>query len=140
MRPAPRSRAQRKADALALLRTEVDCWVASADEMGNAHLVPLSHHWDGAALVFATLRSSPTATNLLRAGVARVGVGPTRDVVLVDGRVTERVDDAIADAHTGFNARTEPAWRARSPHATRGSRSASRAICLEKGVPLASRT
>jgi len=100
VRPAPRSRAQRKADTLALLRTEVDCWVASADEMGNAHLVPLCHYWDGAALVFATLRSSPTATNLLRAGVARVGVGPTRDVVLVDGRVTEGVDDATADART----------------------------------------
>jgi hypothetical protein len=62
-----RSRAQRKADTLALLRTEVDCWVASADGMGNAHLVPLSHYWDGAALVLATPRSSPTATNLLRA-------------------------------------------------------------------------
>jgi hypothetical protein len=111
VRPAPRSRAQRKADTLALLRTEVDCWVASADEMGNAHLVPLSHYWDGAALVLATPRSSPTATNLLRAGVSRVGVGPTRDVVLVDGRVTEGVDDATADAHaehTGFDARTEP--------------------------------
>lgn len=88
MRPVPRSRAQRKADTLALLRTEVDCWVASA-----------------------TPCSSPTATNLLRAGVARVGVGPTRDVVLVDGLVTEGVDDATADAHTehtGFDARTEP--------------------------------
>jgi hypothetical protein len=76
----PRSRAQRKADTLALLRTEVDCWVASADEMGNAHLVPLSHYWDGAALVLTTPRSSPTATNLLRAGIARAGVGPTRVV------------------------------------------------------------
>ncbi len=88
MRPVPRSRAQRKADTLGLLRTEVDCWVASADEMGNAHLVPLSHYWDSAALVLAT-----------------------RDVVLVDGRVTEGADDATADAHTehtGFDARTEP--------------------------------
>jgi hypothetical protein len=25
-----------------MLRTEVDCWLASADEMGSAHLVPLS--------------------------------------------------------------------------------------------------
>src|SRR2546423_4392923 len=87
--PAPRSRAQRKADTLALLRTEVDCWVASADETGNAHLVPLSFYWDGAALVLATPRSSPTATNLIRAGLARVGLGQTRDVVLVDGRVSD---------------------------------------------------
>jgi hypothetical protein len=110
--PAPRSRAQRTADTLARLVTEVDCWVASADELGNAHLVPLSYYWDGAALVIATSRASPTATNLLRAGVARVGVGPTRDVVLVDGQVREGVDDATADAHTehaGFDARTESA-------------------------------
>jgi len=111
VRAAPRSRARRRADTLALLATEVDCWAASADEMGNAHLVPLSFYWDGAALVLATPRSSPTAMNLLRAGVARIGVGPTRDVVLVDGRVTEGVDDPTADAHTehsGFDARAEP--------------------------------
>ena len=111
MRPAPRSRAQRRADTLALLETEVDCWVASADGVGNVHLVPLSYWWDGVALVLATQRSSPTATNLLRAGVARIGVGPTRDVVLVDGHVTEGVDDAAADAHTehsSFDARAEP--------------------------------
>ena len=66
--------------------------------MGNAHLVPPSHYWDGAALVFATPRSSPTATNLLRAGVARVGVGPTRDGVLVDGRaVNTPVHPSVAD-------------------------------------------
>jgi hypothetical protein len=35
MRPVPRSRAQRKADTLAVLRTEVDCWVVSADAVGN---------------------------------------------------------------------------------------------------------
>jgi hypothetical protein len=109
--PAPRPRAQRQADTLAALQRAVDCWVASADERGNAHLVPLSFWWDGQALVLATPRSSATATNLLRAGVARVGVGPTRDVVLVDGRVTEGVDEASADAHTahtGFDARAEP--------------------------------
>ena len=108
--PASRSRAQRKADTLALLRTEVDCWVASADATGNAYLVPLSYYWDGAALVLATPRSSPTATNLLRAGVARIGLGQTRDVVMIDGRVTEGVDDATADAHaehSGFDAREE---------------------------------
>ena len=70
MRPAPRSRAQRKADTLALPRAKVDRWVASAHEMGNAHLVPLSCYRDGAALVLATPRSSRTATNLSRAGVA----------------------------------------------------------------------
>ena len=36
MRPVPRSRAQRKADTLAVLRTEVDCWVVGADAMGSS--------------------------------------------------------------------------------------------------------
>jgi hypothetical protein len=108
---APRPRAQRKVDTLALLGMEVDCWVASADAAGNAYLVPLSYLWDGAALVLATPRQAPTAKNLLRAGVARIALGRTRDVVLVDGRVTEGADDATADAHaqrTGFDPRAEP--------------------------------
>ena len=111
MSPAARSRAQRKADTLASLQREVDCWVASADETGNAHLVPLSFWWDGEALVLATPRSSATATNVLRAGVVRLAVGPTRDVVLVDGRVAEGVSETAADAHSehsGFDAREEP--------------------------------
>jgi hypothetical protein len=105
-----RSREQRIADTRERLRTDVDCWVASADEMGNAYLVPLSYYWDGSTLVLATPRASTTATNLLRAGVARLGIGPTRDVVLVDGRVSEGVAKATADLHTqhtGFDARTE---------------------------------
>lgn len=50
MTPGPRSRAQRQADTLALLSNEVDCWIGSADEVGNTHLVPLSHYWDCIAL------------------------------------------------------------------------------------------
>jgi hypothetical protein len=112
VRQPPRTREQRIVDTRERLDADVDCWVASADEVGNAYLVPLSYYWDGTALVLATPRSSPTATNLLRAGVARLGLGPTRDVVLVDGRVAEGVDDATADAHTehtGFDAREETA-------------------------------
>jgi hypothetical protein len=111
MRPDPRTREQRLADTRERLRTDVDCWVASADADGSAHLVPLSYYWTGDELVLATPRDSVTARNLLRAGVARVGIGPTRDVVLVDATVAEGVDDATADAHTqhtGFDAREEP--------------------------------
>jgi hypothetical protein len=51
MHPQPaRSRVQRKSDVLARLRTDVDLWVASADEAGHAYLVPLSFYWDGATL------------------------------------------------------------------------------------------
>jgi hypothetical protein len=110
VRPGPRPREQRLADTRARLRTDVDCWVASADADGNAHLVPLSYYWTGEELVLATPRESVTARNLLRACVARVGIGPTRDVVLVDASVAEGVDEATADAHTqhtGFDARAE---------------------------------
>ena len=91
----PRSRSQRQADVLAKLRDDVDLWVASADETGEAYLVPLSFHWDGTALTLATPRSRRTAVNLLRAGRARVALGPTRDVVIVEGTVAElpRGDD-----------------------------------------------
>lgn len=110
--PPPRSRAQRKTDTLERLRTDVDLWVASADAAGGVHLVPLSFVWDGTALTIATPRSSPTARNLLRAGEARVALGPTRDVVLVDGAVDELpigTDPELEDAHaaaTGFDPRT----------------------------------
>jgi Pyridoxamine 5'-phosphate oxidase len=69
--PPPRSRGQRQGDTLAKLSSEVDLWVASADESGRAYLVPLSFHWDGIALTRATTTSSRTGHNLLRAGWAR---------------------------------------------------------------------
>ena len=107
-----RSRAQRRADTLAKLRRDVDLWVASADERGNAYLVPLSYYWDGSALTIATPRSSRTAVNLVRARWARVALGPTRDVVIVEGPVEAipiGTDPRLEDAHaraTGFDPRT----------------------------------
>ncbi len=112
--PTPRPRAERRSNVLAKLRDDVDLWVASADETGHAYLVPLSFYWDGIAITVATPRRSRTARNLLRAGWARVALGPTRDVVIVEGSVEEvpiAADPALGDAHaraTGFDARTEP--------------------------------
>jgi nitroimidazol reductase NimA-like FMN-containing flavoprotein (pyridoxamine 5'-phosphate oxidase superfamily) len=110
----PRSLEQRTADVLARLRGDVDLWVASADADGAAYLVPLSFVWDGAAVTFATPRSSRTARNLVRAGSARVALGLTRDVVMLDG-VVEAIaigtDPALEEAHaaaTGFDPRAEP--------------------------------
>ena len=98
----PRSLEQRTADVLARLRGDVDLWVASADADGDAYLVPLSFVWDGAAVTFATPRSSRTARNLVRAGSARVALGLTRDVVMLDG-VVEAIaigtDLALEEAH-----------------------------------------
>ena len=108
---APRHTAQRRIDVLAKLRSDVDLWVASADADGRAYLVPLSFYWDDSALTIATPRVSRTARNLVRAGWARVALGPTRDVVIIEGPVeaiTIGTDAALEDAHartTGFDPR-----------------------------------
>ncbi|MEU7752285.1 pyridoxamine 5'-phosphate oxidase family protein [Micromonospora sp. NPDC049101] len=99
---APRSPRQRKQDTLARLDHDVDAWVASADREGNPYLVPLSFLWDGATFILATGESSPTARNLRSSGQVRMSVGPTRDVVLVEGTVEtfsrETVPGDLADA------------------------------------------
>ena len=111
--PPARARAERKADALARLHGDLDLWVASADEDGNAYLVPLSFYWDGATLTISTPRASRTGTNLARAGWARVALGHTRDVVIVEGSVETLeigADRPLEDAHaeaTGFDPRAE---------------------------------
>jgi hypothetical protein len=112
MREPARSKAQRRSDVLEKLRTDVDLWVASADEAGRAYLVPLSYYWDGSTLTMATPRASRTAVNLIRAGWARVALGSTRDVVIIEGPVEAipigtdtRLEDAHAQA-TGFDPRT----------------------------------
>src|SRR6059058_1460324 len=84
-RMAPRSTAQRKADVLEKLRRDVDLWAASAGATGEAYLIPLSFYWDGAGLTIATPGRSRTARNRRRAGRARVALGPTRDVVILEG-------------------------------------------------------
>lgn len=111
-RPEPaRTRARRVADTLERLRSDVDLWVASANDVGEAYLVPLSFHWDGSRLTIATPRRSVTASNLMRAGWARVALGETRDVVIVEGPVEAvalGTDPELEEAHaaaTGFDPR-----------------------------------
>jgi hypothetical protein len=109
--PPARSRAQRRIDTLARLKADVDLWVASADQAGGAYLVPLSFYWDNERLTVATPRGSRTARNLMRAGWARVALGPTRDVVIVEGPVEAvaiGTDPALEEAHAhaaGFDPR-----------------------------------
>ena len=102
-----RGAATRKQDTLARLDNDEDAWVASADANGNAYLVPLSFHWDGATLTIATPANSVTARNLRRAGRMRLGVGPTRDVVLIDADLLAcyGTGDVPAEVAEGFAAR-----------------------------------
>ena len=75
-------------------------------------LLPLSFVWDGGRLTVSTPRASRTARNLIRAGVARVALGGTRDVVLIDGTlevIPLGTEPELEEAHaraTEFDPRT----------------------------------
>ncbi|WP_327327115.1 pyridoxamine 5'-phosphate oxidase family protein [Streptomyces sp. NBC_01210] len=113
MTPPARTAKQRKQDVLSRLERDTDVWVATADaDSGTPYLIPLSFLWDGTTLLVATAASSPTARNLQATGKVRLAVGPTRDVVLIEGTVQalaaadlpDGTGDAFADK-TGFDPR-----------------------------------
>jgi hypothetical protein len=87
MSAAPRSRGQRRHDTEHRLAHDVDAWVASASADGVPYLVPLSFDWDGEALLVATPADSPTGRNLAATRAVRLGLGPTRDVSMIEGEV-----------------------------------------------------
>ena len=87
MTAEPRPRAYRRRDTEHRLTNDVDVWVASASADGMPYLVPLSFDWDGEAVLVATPSKSPTGKNLARSGVARLALGPTRDVTMIEGDV-----------------------------------------------------
>ena len=87
-RTPPRHREQRREDTLALLTTPaVDAWVATASPDGAPYVVPLSLAWVAGQVVLAMPAASRTARNLAATSAARLGVGPTRDVVMIDATV-----------------------------------------------------
>jgi nitroimidazol reductase NimA-like FMN-containing flavoprotein (pyridoxamine 5'-phosphate oxidase superfamily) len=111
---SPRPAKQRKQDSLHRLEHDQDVWVATAPDDGSGvpYLVPLSFLWDGSALLIATPAASPTGRNLKSTGRVRLGLGPTRDVVMIEGTVdtvtqaelTEEEGDRFAE-RTGFDPR-----------------------------------
>ncbi|MCU7723513.1 pyridoxamine 5'-phosphate oxidase family protein [Actinoplanes sp. KI2] len=94
----PRPRIRRKSDVLARLAAPVaDCWVATAGG-DEPYLVPLTAAWHDGRIILATSRRSPTARNITAHGRARVGLGPTRDVILIDATLDETIP--VADSGT----------------------------------------
>ena len=83
-----RSTAQRKSDAVEKLNKDQDVWVATADDRGIAHLVPLSLCWHDGMVVVAVEATSRTARNASASGQARLALGPTRDVVMIDAKAS----------------------------------------------------
>ncbi|MFJ1894970.1 pyridoxamine 5'-phosphate oxidase family protein [Streptomyces sp. NPDC088115] len=112
-----RGREQRKQDALDRLEQDEDAWVSTASPDGVPTLVPLWFVWDRGTLLMATRRTNPTAVNVTSTGQARIAVGHTRDVVLVEAtaEVIEGADlapesgDAFA-AKFDWDPRNSPAW------------------------------
>lgn len=116
MSPAPRDIAARVRDTRSCLEHDVDAWVATAGSQGP-WLVPLTFSWDGATLLFATSASSRTARNLAGVPAVRVGLGQTRDVVLIDG-------DASVVPIDGLDATTADRFAAKTGSDPRGWASA----------------
>jgi hypothetical protein len=114
MSPGPRTRAQRRRDTEQRLTHDIDLWLASASPEGAPYLVPLSFDWDGDALLIATPADSPTGRNLAAIDTARLGLGHTRDVSMIDGNVEVLEMDSLPPARgdrfaarTGFDPRAE---------------------------------
>ncbi len=112
MSAAARAAAQRRRDTEHRLTHDVDVWLASASAEGAPYLVPLSFDWDGETLLVATPADSPTGRNLAATRAARVALGHTRDVSMIEGDVEvleigalpQEQGDRFA-ARTGFDPR-----------------------------------
>lgn len=114
--PPIRSAQERKQDTLQRLAHDVDAWVATAGTGGGAPcLAPFSFLWDGTCVLIAAPATGVTGRNLLANGQVRLGLGTTRDVVLITGTaepilprdLPEPVGDAFA-VKTGFDPRHNP--------------------------------
>jgi hypothetical protein len=97
MSAGPRPRAERRRDTEHPLAHDVDIWVATASADSDPYLVPLSFDWDGETLLVATPTASPTGRNLAATRAARLALGPTRDVSMIDGHVEVVEIDALAE-------------------------------------------
>lgn len=112
-----RSRQQRKQDVFDRLEKDKDAWVSTASADGVPTLVPLWFVWHGETLLMATRRTNPTAVNVTPAGQARIALGHTRDVVMIEttAEVVEGADlptaagDAFA-AKFDWDLRGRSAW------------------------------
>lgn len=114
--PPARSAQERKRDTLQRLAEEVDAWVATAGAGGGSPcLAPFSFLWDGVSVLIAAPATGVTGRNLLASRQVRLGLGGTRDVVLITGTaepilprdLPADVGDAFA-VKTGFDPRHNP--------------------------------
>ncbi len=92
-----RPRAQRRRDTLASLASHNHLWIATASaELSSPYLVPVSYAWSGHSFTIATSTASPTAKNLFASKLARLAVGATDDVVLIEAILDDAIPVATA--------------------------------------------
>ncbi|MFB4314882.1 pyridoxamine 5'-phosphate oxidase family protein [Actinomadura sp. 21ATH] len=82
--PVPRDLAERRAHARNRLETGFQMWLATGSDGHGAHLIPVAYVWDGSALYTATFAKSRTAVNIKAHPQARVALGDTADVIMID--------------------------------------------------------
>ncbi|MYW02429.1 pyridoxamine 5'-phosphate oxidase family protein [Streptomyces sp. SID3343] len=117
MTSSPRTPQQRRKDTLFRLEHEDDAWVSTADaDTGTPYLVPLSFLWEGDTLLISTPAGTVTGRNLRANGRIRLGIGPTRDLIMIEGtaqalaasEIPAELGDAFA-AKAGFDPRVTSA-------------------------------
>ncbi|WP_350276136.1 pyridoxamine 5'-phosphate oxidase family protein [Kribbella sp. HUAS MG21] len=108
--PVPRSLAERRAAARDRLQTGFQLWLATGSDSHGAHLIPVAYAWDGTALCTATFAKSRTVANIEARPQARVALGDTADVVMIDTRASlvhvPDIDAEIAEHYAGVS--TDP--------------------------------
>lgn len=118
--PRARTKAERKADTVKRLATDVHIKLATVTNEQEAHLVPLTFVWHEheQQLLMGTVRDTPTAQNVARTGRARGMIGPDEDVVIVrgpaslvelDGGIDQELSNRLAALWTSpFDFRKHP--------------------------------
>ncbi|GAA4198922.1 hypothetical protein GCM10022220_00800 [Actinocatenispora rupis] len=108
--PPVRDLAQRRADTVDRLASGFQMWLATGSDGHGAHLIPVAYVWDGSTLTTATFRRSRTVANLRARPRARVAIGDTADVVMIDTRATllDVPDIDVASAEAYAQVSTDP--------------------------------
>ncbi|WP_280446767.1 pyridoxamine 5'-phosphate oxidase family protein [Nocardia brasiliensis] len=113
---SPRSLDQRRADALKRLGTSHQMWLATAGEGHGPHLIPVAYTWNTDTLTTATFERSRTIANLQTTPRARVAIGDTADVIMIEATASlipvDAIDATAADeyARVSHDPRTMPGF------------------------------
>ncbi|WUI03315.1 pyridoxamine 5'-phosphate oxidase family protein [Spirillospora sp. NBC_00431] len=115
--PVPRSLAERRAEARERLETGFQMWLATGSDGHGAHLIPVAYVWDGSDLFTATFAKSRTVGNVRGRPQARVALGDTANVTMIETIVllvdVPHIDADIAQryAKVSTDPRTSPEGR-----------------------------